>query len=240
MLCARRRSPLRGIAAAVVAASLLVIAPASTAKRSKSIDPYATFHFAYTKHMPGVATGLRYRVALAEQGAKAPVVERLDLTLAKGTKIALDAVKACRASDEEIQQGGPAVCPAAGRIAEGTARVYLGGEQPLELAATASPAGRHSIVVVLASGESVVRILRGTFRGRTMTVKIPALEVAGTRVALVAFSLDIGGGTAKRPVFRTPRTCTKAGWDVTYAPTFDRIGKVRLVDNTTCRRGRPR
>jgi hypothetical protein len=217
------------------AALLLASVSPSTAKRSRDVDPYRTFHFTYTKTHPGVATGLRYRVALQEQGAKAPVVERLDLTFAKGSRVDLGAVKACRATDAEIQQQGPGACPAKGRIATGKAKVHVGGPSPLELAASVSATGTRGVAVVLANGATVVRILRGTLSGRTLTVRIPALTIGETRVALVAFDLDIAGGTASRPVFRTPKTCTPAGWDVTYAPTFVSSGRVKLVDSTRCR-----
>ena len=218
-----------------VAALMLVVVPTSTAKRSTDLGPYETFSFKYSKQRPGVAAGLRYRVALEEQGAKAPVVERLDLTFAKGSRIDLGAVEACKATDEEIRAQGPGACPAKGRIATGKAKVHIGGPSPLELAATVSPTGTRGVVVVLANGKTVLRTLRGTFSGRTLTVRIPALVIGGTRVALVAFDLDIKGGTSKRPVFRTPKTCPKGGWDVTYAPTFASLGRVELVDTTRCR-----
>lgn len=221
---------------AAFAAALVLVVPAATdAKRTKDITPYRTFHFTYTKKTPGVATGLRYRVALAEQGEKAPVVERLDLTFAKGTTITPDAVPTCTLTDEEIS-GGQA-CPAAGRIATGQATVYIGSPDNLVLDAAVFPSGPKSIVVTLSTNGAVIRILRGTLAGRTLTVLIPPLEANGHRVALVAFSLDIGGGSAKKPVFRTPKTCTKKGWDVVYAPTFDPIGKVSLTDTTACAKG---
>lgn len=222
--------------AAVLVAAPFVLAPASSATRSKDIDPYETFKFKYDTRKPATATSLTYRVALKEQGAEAPVVKRLDLTFAKGTKVALGAVEECAVTDADIQATGPDACPEAGRIATGTAKVYIGGDAPLELDATVSPTGQGGIVAILATGDTVVRVLRGTFKGSTLTVKIPKLEINGTRVALVAFSLDIGGGTAKKPVFRTPKKCTKKGWNVVYAPTFVGLGKVRLVDTKKCRK----
>src|SRR5215207_8286621 len=86
-------------------------------------------------------------------------------------------------------------------------------------------------------GGTVVQVLRGRLRGRTLTVPVPSVALnPGTPAALARFSLDIGSGAGRNPVFTSPNTCPKGGWDVVYAPTFaPPTGKVSLTDVTRCR-----
>jgi hypothetical protein len=72
--------------------------------------------------------------------------------------------------------------------------------------------GRKGIAVVLDVGGNVVAILRGTVTRTRLELPVPPREVApGVRAALVKFKLKIGGGSAKKPVLKTPATCPKGG-----------------------------
>lgn len=219
---------LSGVAAAVAAPLAL--------GAGQDISPEKSFSFKYVSTKPGIATHLKYRVELQRPpGAEQPPVARgLILRFAKGTAINLKAVKPCTATDQEISDGGANTCRATSVVARGKATVYTGQVDALPLDAKVSATGTKTIVVILSNGANVVSKLRGTVSSGTLKVAIPPLKVGDAKVALVSFALDIGAGTKAKPVFRTPRTCTKAGWTVAYEPTFDTVGRIHITDVTRC------
>ena len=202
------------------------------------LGPYERFEFSYTSQRPGTSTGFRYRVRLRipPNAGQPPIVRQLRLEFTRGTRFDLRAITPCTASNERISQDGVDACAGTTRVATGRAGVYVGTETPLLLNATMFGT-RTGVVVILTNADgAVIRTLRGTVRGRVLTVPVPAVPLGGGReAALVSFSLDIRrSGTTRRPWIRTPLTCTRAGWPVVYAPLFDPIGRVRLTDVTSC------
>jgi hypothetical protein len=222
----------------LVAAGALVVP--SAASGGSSIEPYERFDFTYTSKRPNARTGFRYRVKLRQQGdQQPPTVRELRLVFHPGTRIDLRAIPACDATDEQISQQRVAACPDDSRVATGEADVYVGTATPLELVATVFNTDRGVVAILADSNGNVIRTLRGTLaRGRILVVPIPAVPLPNDRqAALVRFELDIAAaGTARRPWARTPRTCPRRGWGITYAPLFDPIGRVKLTDTTRCRR----
>lgn len=224
-------------ALAVAAVSAAVAAPAASA--GNELGPYERFEFSYTSKRPGTATGFRYRVKLKQSGAdQPPVVRELRLVFARGTKIDTGAVVACAATPEELTQQGTAACPAGSRVARGEADVYIGAATPLTLTATVFNSDEGIVALLTDSNGKVIRTLSGKVTGgRVLVVPIPKVELGGGKeAALVRFELNIAkAGTSRRPWARTPRSCTRKGWGVTYAPLFDPIGRVKLTDVTRCR-----
>jgi hypothetical protein len=227
---------MRRFAFALFALLAFPAAAGAATKATEDISPYKRFQFEYTSTKPDTRTGFRYRVALdlPADGSQPPVVQELQLTFAKGTGVDPDAVPACTADDATLTAQGPVACPTRGRIATGTAAVWTGPGPLLGLNSNVFSTS-DGVVAVLESNGNVIRVLRGTLHGTKLTVAIPTIEVGpGQQAALVRFSLDISGGSTRRPVFTTPRTCPKGGWPVTYAPLFAQLGRVKLVDVTKC------
>src|SRR5215207_4782488 len=215
----------------------LIGAPAASA--GQDLGPYERFDFSYTSKRPNTATGFRYRVKLKQNGdEQPPVVRELRLTTHKGTRFDPDAVPACDATDEELARQGAAACPARASVGSGEADVYVGMATPLTLTSSVFNTDAGIVAVLVDSNGNVIRTLRGRLSGRVLVVPIPKVELPdGKETALVRFQLDIPkAGTARRPWARTPRTCTRKGWSITYAPLFDPIGRVKLTDYTRCRR----
>lgn len=228
---------LRLLVALVLAAFLVMPLAGQADRRTKNIDPYKVFKFRYTAKKPDTRTSFDYHVELKlpTDGSRPPVVEHLTLRFAKGTKVDLGAVPACKADDATLTAEGPDVCPARGRIATGPSAVSIGPGPLLNTNTVVFVTGRNSIAVVLDVGGNVVAILRGTVTGTRLELPVPPREVApGVRAALVKFKLKIGGGSAKKPVFKTPATCPKGGWPVVYAPRFDTT-RAKLTYWTSCR-----
>lgn len=227
---------------AIAAATTGAIAvPAAFGGGSTDLGPYARFEFSYTSKTPGTRTGFKYRVKLKQDGDKQPpAVRQLRLTFAKGTKIDTGAVPACTASQEELNQRGGAACPFASQVATGEADVYVGTATPLTLNAAVFDTDEGIVVVLSDANGNVIRTLTGKLTGgRVLVVPVPKVELGGGKeTALVRFELNIAkAGTKRRPWARTPRTCTKKGWSVVYAPLFDApTGRVKLTDVTRCRR----
>jgi hypothetical protein len=214
-----------------------VAAPAAGA--GGDLGPYERFEFSYTSKKPGTRTGFKYRVKLKQQGdQQPPTVRELRLTFGKGTKIDTGAVPACAATQDELNQQGSAACPPASRVATGEADVYIGTATPLALTATVFNTDEGIVAILVDANGNVIRTLSGKVTGgRVLVVPIPKVELSGGKeAALVRFELNISkAGTDRRPWARTPKTCTKKGWSVVYAPLFDPIGRVKLTDVTRCR-----
>jgi hypothetical protein len=221
----------------LVAVASAVAAPAAAS--AGDLGPYERFEFSYTSKKPGTRTGFKYRVKLKQQGdEQPPTVRELKLTFAKGTKIDTGAVPACAATQDELNQQGNAACPKDSRVAGGEADVYIGSATPLTLTAAVFNTDEGIVAILTDANGNVVRTLSGKVTGgRVLVVPIPKVELSGGKeAALVRFELDIAkAGTSKRPWARTPKTCTKKGWPVVYAPLFDPIGRIKLIDVTRCR-----
>jgi hypothetical protein len=224
-------------ALAVVGLGAVVAAPAASA--GQDLGPYERFDFSYTSKRPNTATGFKYRVKLKQNGdQQPPVVRELRLTFNPGTKIDTASLPACAATQDDLSWQGAAACPPRSRVATGEAGVYIGTAAPLDLTATVFNTDEGIVAVLVDSNGNVIRTLSGKLTGgRVLVVPIPKVELSGGKeAALVRFELDIAkAGTARRPWARTPKTCTKKGWSVVYAPLFDPIGRVKLTDVTRCR-----
>jgi hypothetical protein len=225
-------------AAGFVAAFAVALQPAGAA-RSRDLGPYDHFEFKYTSKKPDTRTGFRYRVRLHQKGdEQPPTVRQLRLAFAPGSRIDRGAVPACTATDDELMNQGTGACPTSSRVATGEAGVYIGTATPANLHATVFATKGGVVAVLTSDSGSVIKLLRGKYTGpRTLVVPIPPTPLGnGKEAALVRFELDIAAaGSRKRPWIRSPKTCTSKGWDVVYAPLFDPIGRVKLVDNTRCK-----
>jgi hypothetical protein len=200
-------------------------------------SPFKQFEFEYMSKQPGTATGLSYsfRLHVPEDGSQPPVVDQLNVALAPGTKVDLGAVPACTADDETIFASGAVVCPTRSRLSRGQAGVWTGPGQELHLDVDVFSTG-HGVVVVLENSGNVVSVIRGTLRGIRLRVTVPPVNVGpGITAAIVHFDIPLSGGTRRRPVFRTPPTCPKQGWNIDYRPHFAGRGRVRLGYVTHCK-----
>jgi hypothetical protein len=226
--------------AVALAAVVAVTAGAHAATASRHVaSPFKTFEFEYTSKKPGTATGFSYEFALRipADGSQPPVVDQLNVVLAPGTKVDLGAIPACTADDTTIAAQGPAVCPARSRLAKGTAGVWTGPGPLLHLDVDVFSTG-HGVVVVLEGDGTVITVIRGTIRGTRLRVTVPPVNLGpGVQAAIVHFDLPLAGGSARRPVFTTPRSCPRAGWRIDYRPRFAELGRVRLAYVTHCRPG---
>lgn len=223
----------------VALACLLVVPVAATSAAAPDLSgsPFKAFEFKYTSKKPGTPTDLTYefRLKLPADGAQPPVIDQLNIALARGTKVDLGAVPACTADDETITAQGPVICPTRSRLGAGTAAIWTGSGPLLHLAVDAFST-RHGVVVVLESGGTVVAVIRAALKGTRLTVTVPPIDLGpGVQAAIVHFNLPLSGGSSRRPVFTTPSSCGDAGWRIDYRPHFVQMGRVNLAYVTKCR-----
>lgn len=203
---------------------------------------YAKMKQRFTVNHLGVKTGWTFDGALkpVPAGHQVPPQRGVDFVFPSGTRLDLGAVRACRASDQEITRAGPSVCPAASRVGSGSARLALGSTGTLDTRLTVFDGGRRIILVFTSASGSVVRVLSGTISGTHVKATIPRMVLSsGGEVAVTRFALQLrAAGTAKRPFIRTPRTCPRTGrWTFTYLPRYDPpYGVQRSTSSMRCSR----
>ncbi len=186
---------------------------------------YAKMKQRFTVNHPNVRTGWTFDGALrpVPHGHQVPPQRGVDFVFPQGTKFDLAAVRACRASDQQIAHVGPSACPSASRVGSGSASLALGTTGTLDTRLAVFDGGRRLILVFMTTTGSVVRVLSGTVSRTRITATIPRLAVSGGEVAVFRFALSIrAAGTSKRPLIRTPRSCPHGGhWTFTYLPRYD-------------------
>src|SRR5919106_5370250 len=87
---------------------------------------YKRFELRYDTHKAGARAGVVFEVEQHDtsEGEQPPVVRRNVIRLARGTEIDTGALPRCRATDEELQQGGWKICPPRSQVGEGEADVF--------------------------------------------------------------------------------------------------------------------
>jgi hypothetical protein len=223
----------------LAAACMLVISVADTSAAGPNTlrPPFKAFEFEYTSKQPGTRTGFTYEFALKvpADGSQPPVIDQLNIALARGTKINLGAIPACTADDATITAQGPVTCPTRSRLGTGEAAIWTGPGPELHLSVDAFSTG-HGVVVVLESQGNVVAVIRAALKGTKLTVTVPPIDLGpGVQAAIVHFNLPLSGGSSRRPVFTTPSSCGSAGWRIDYRPHFVQLGRVHLAYVTTCK-----
>jgi hypothetical protein len=223
----------------LVAFACLLVLPMATSSAATpdTLNPlFKAFEFEYTSKQPDTRTGFTYEFALKlpADGSQPPVIDQLNIALARGTRVDLGAIPACTADDETITAQGVVICPTRSRLGAGEAAIWTGSGPLLHLSVDAFSTG-HGVVVVLESQGTVVAVIRAVLKGTRLTVTVPPIDLApGVQAAIVHFNLPLSGGSTRRPVFTTPSSCGSAGWRIDYHPHFARVGRVSLAYVTKC------
>jgi hypothetical protein len=228
---------MRRLVLALVCALAVPVLLSGSSQASRLDSPFKEFKFAYTSKKPDSPTGFRYQFQLfvPADGSQPPIVEQLNVTFAKGTKIDLGAVPACKADDDTITAQGPVICPTRSRLGIGTAKVWTGPGPLLDLDVALFSTG-HGVVVAITGSGNVLAVIRGTLTGRRLTVAVPPIDIGpGAQAAIVDFNLPLAAsGSARRPVFTTPPTCATGSWRTDYQPRFQQLGRLKLAYLTHC------
>ena len=223
----------------LIAFACLLVVPVATTSAAKpgTLNPlFKAFEFDYTSKKPDTRTGFTYEFALKlpADGSQPPVIDQLNIALARGTKVDLAAIPACTADDGTITAQGAVVCPTRSRLGAGEAAIWTGPGPLLHLSVDAFSTG-HGVVVVLESQGTVVAVIRAVLKGTKLTVTVPPIDLGpGVQAAIVHFNLPLSGGSSRRAVFTTPRSCGSAGWRIDYRPHLAQLGRVNLAYVTKC------
>lgn len=203
----------------VLLASLAGAALAAAATRE---DSRQDFSARLSSRVPGTSTGIGLTVVYHnpdDPSAKPPPVARTTLKLPAGSRIDTSVPGRCTATDAQLQTQGPAACPAASRIGDGSVDVATGLGPP----ATAPVAifNTRGGLILLARVAAAQIVTRGVVRGRFITISIPptpggppdnrsALNRAQMRLLPVVRRPAPGARGRPHAYLTTPRVCPRS------------------------------
>jgi hypothetical protein len=184
-----------------LAALVLGASPASGAVADED-----SFAFAFTTAKAKSATGYSMDAEFPTQR----IIDRLTITLPRGTKVDTGAGTECGLTQDEYAGGRVAdQCPAKSMIGTGTGTAFvLDSATPTTFDLEYYNLEDGALIDILANGEHAF-VSPVTYRGRKQVIDLSLAPSINARIT--AFSLDVErAGTAKKPVFRTPGTCPKS------------------------------
>ena len=218
--------------------ALLAVALTAPAMAQDPIDELETLKF--TSKKVSSPAGLKLAVAQAPTaaGEQPPVVRRLVITLPKGTKIDTKALARCSATVEKVTADGLSACPSKTRLGTGTASVFAGsGNVDAKVTLFNRKGG---FLFVLTTGDTVLRALVASAKGRTIDATLPRVDLGnGKEASLVRLQVYVPKhNKGKRTYLRTPRKCPVTRfWRILYTPTFNAdYGFDSLVSGSHCLR----
>lgn len=155
----------RGIGAMALAAATIGVVPAAADGAQLS------FGFGFGARRPGVATTAHVNVRFPRDADGRPrQLTKLDFRFPTGTRIDRRVAPTCMASDAQIDQRGPAACPAATQVGWGLAHADTGLGPPIDPVAVDAhtfntPGGTVNVFTPHGSPEPAMWRTRQRYRG---------------------------------------------------------------------------
>jgi hypothetical protein len=205
----RRREP-RSAALALSLAIVLIAVVAVAAVAATGLGRVTRFHVRFSTRHVASATGLVLRTSGRPPRpgfAEAPAV-RQTVILPRGTRLRLQALPQCRASDALIAaDGAEGACPARTRVGSGGADGLLNGA-PVHFDIGIYAVRGHLVFAAERAGQPLKQAFVGAARGTRLLLTVPTL---GGQIAPTGFAARIPARPAGKVWLRTPARCPQTG-----------------------------
>jgi hypothetical protein len=207
----RRVEPrLAALARAFVAALVLAAILAAAAVAATGLGSVTRFSARFSTQHTATASGLALHTSgrpPQEGVTEAPAV-RQTVNLPSGTRLRLEALPQCRASDAQIAaNGAEAACPARSRVGRGGADGVLNGA-PVHFDIGIYAVRGHLVFAAERGGLPLKQAFVGVARGTRLLLTVPTL---GGRIAPTGFDARIPSRPGGSAWLQTPTQCPRSG-----------------------------
>lgn len=207
-----RRPQLRltALARAVILALVSVAVVAAAAAAATGLGRATKFRASFSTQRTASASGLVLRTTgrPPQAGITEPPAVRQTVILPRGTRLGLQALPQCRASDTLIAlEGAEGACPARSRVGSGEADGVLDGA-PVHFQIGIYAVRGRLVFAAERGGQPLKQSFVGVARGARLVLTVPTL---GGRIAPTGFDARIPRRPGGNAWLRTPAHCPRSG-----------------------------